>query len=171
MVVNSATGPPGQFAQYTFNQTKSPALQWTCENQIIQREDFTSFSTLAMGVIFGLGGMVIGLSLFLETLVGWFRIRFNGALWRQEKWWMDGTLQMQRAAFEGVGLGAVWRVGMADVHISGSDIVFPGLRMGREEWVGGKAGTGSWEEEGALEEVGSMVTVQGARKVWLRRDV
>jgi len=68
---------------------------------------------------------------------------------------MDGTLPMQRAGFEGMGLGGVWRVGMADVHISGSDIVFPGLRMEMEECVGGKAGYrklggggntgGSWE--------------------------
>jgi hypothetical protein len=70
MVVTSATGPPGQFAQYTFNQSRSPALQWMCESQVIQRDDFMSFSTLAIAFIFGLGGAVIALSLFLENIVG-----------------------------------------------------------------------------------------------------
>ncbi|KAE9371335.1 hypothetical protein N431DRAFT_483888 [Stipitochalara longipes BDJ] len=138
MVVSFATGPPSQFAQYTLNQAKSPAMQWMCENQIIQREDFTSFSTLALALIFGLGGTVIALSLFLEVLVGWARIRFNGDLWRQEKWWMDGTLQLQRAAFENSGLGGVWRVGMEDVPISGKGKVFPGLGMGKSDGSGGK---------------------------------
>jgi hypothetical protein len=49
-------------------------------------------------------------------------------------------------------------------------MVFPGSRMEKEEWVGGKAGYrklgggnigGRWE----------YGNVQGARKVWLRRDV
>ncbi len=74
MVVSSATGPPGQFAQYTLNQTRKPALQWMCENQIIQRDDFTSFSTLAIVLILGVGGIFILLSLFLEKIVGWVRI-------------------------------------------------------------------------------------------------
>jgi hypothetical protein len=125
MVVSSAAGPPGQFAQYTFNQSRSPALQWMCENQIIRRDDFTSFSTLAIAFIFGLGGAVIVLSLFLENIVGWIRIKFNGDLWRQEKWWMDGTLQLQRAAFENSGLGGVWRVGVEDIPISGKGKCFP----------------------------------------------
>jgi hypothetical protein len=140
MVVNLATGPPGQFAQYTLNQARSPALQWMCESQITQREDFISFSTLAIALIFGVGGTVILFSLFLENLAGWARIRFNGDLWRQEKWWMDGTLQLQRAAFENSGLGGVWRVGMEDIPISGKGKVFPGLGMGKVEWGVGKTG-------------------------------
>jgi hypothetical protein len=136
MVVNSATGPPAQFPQYSFNQTKSLALEWMCGNQIIRREDFTSFSTLVIALIFSLGGAVIALSWFLENIVGWVRTKFNGDLWRQEKWWMDGTLQLQRAAFETSGLGGVWRVGMEDIPISGKGKVFPGLGVGCEGKVG-----------------------------------
>jgi hypothetical protein len=184
MVVNSATGPPGQFAQYTFNQTRSPALQWMCENQIIQRDDFTNFSTLAIALIFSIGGIVILLSLFMESLVGWARIRFNGDLWRQEKWWMDGTLQLQRAAFENSGLGGVWRVGMEDIPISGKGKVFPGLGMGKVEWSGGKTGymrlaaggrvEGSWELGSRGESLGEIgrkgsfePRVNGKGKYWV----
>jgi len=140
MVVDFATGPPSQFAQYTLNQVTSPAMQWMCENQIVQREDFTSFSTLALALIFGIGGTVIAVSLFLENLVGWMRVRFNGDMWRQEKWWMDGTLQLQRAAFENSGLGGVWRVGMKDIPVSGKGKVFLGLGMGRSIASEGRVG-------------------------------
>ena len=114
---------------------------------------------MAIAFIFGAGGIVIALSLFLENIVGWVRIRFNGDLWRQEKWWMDGILQLQRAAFEGLGIGEVWRVGMEDVPISGNGKVFVGLGAGKVDFEGK---TGYMK----VGEGGSLVVVEKIRMNW-----
>ncbi|CZR69594.1 uncharacterized protein PAC_19494 [Phialocephala subalpina] len=91
MVVDVATGPPGANARFTKGQADSDAgLKQYCGNQVIQREDFTNFSVLAIWLIFALGGMVIIISLFLEWL---------------------------RMAYEEVGLGR-WSRGAEDVPIT-----------------------------------------------------
>ncbi|KAF8865654.1 hypothetical protein BDZ45DRAFT_796456 [Acephala macrosclerotiorum] len=117
-MVNTATGPPGSDAQYTSGQANSDSgLKQYCESQIIQREDFTSFSVLTIVLIFALGGAVICVSLFLETLVGYLQLRFKRGPYHQVRWQLDSTLQLQRMAFEEVGLGR-WRGGADDVPVT-----------------------------------------------------
>lgn len=76
LVVDYITGPPAQFAQYASNRSdvdKNRSLAWLCENLIIRRNDFTNFSTLAISLVFGLGALIIVVSLCLETVVGLVR--------------------------------------------------------------------------------------------------
>jgi len=79
LLVEYITRPPAQFAPFVpQNQAQSdPALQWLCENQIIGQNDFTNFSSLAIGLVFGFGTLVIGISLCLEMVTGLVRL----------KWW------------------------------------------------------------------------------------
>jgi hypothetical protein len=116
-VVNTAA-PPGAAAQYTYGLADSDAgLQEYCKNQIIQRQDFTNFSVLAIGLIFGFGGTIICVSLFLENLVSYLQLRFKRGLYHQVRWQLDSTLQLQRMAFEEAGLGT-WSGGADDVPVT-----------------------------------------------------
>jgi hypothetical protein len=113
LVVEAITGPPSQFTQYAWNETKvneHPSMVWLCESLIIRRSDYTNFSTLAISLIFGLGSLVIGTSLCLETVVGLVRSKWRRNRWRQRAWWAEGTLQLQRRAFEGMGIKG-WQFG------------------------------------------------------------
>ncbi|KUJ17744.1 uncharacterized protein LY89DRAFT_747572 [Mollisia scopiformis] len=100
------TGPPQEFAQYKDQDTARnyPSIGWVCQNLIIRRNDFTNFSTLAISLVFGLGLLVMATSMCLETLVGLFRIRLKKSKWKQRAWWAEGTLQLQRRAFEALGV-------------------------------------------------------------------
>ncbi|KAE8451722.1 hypothetical protein EG329_003179 [Mollisiaceae sp. DMI_Dod_QoI] len=117
-VVNTGTGPPGIDAQYTYGVANhDPGLQEYCKNQIIQRQGFTNFSVLAIALIFTLGGTIICVSLFLEKFVGYLQVRFKRGLYSQVRWQLDSTLQLQRMAFEEVGLGT-WTGGADDVPVT-----------------------------------------------------
>lgn len=112
LLTDYITGPPPQFEQYAIqNQAaNNSALAWLCGHQIIRRDDFTNFSTLAIGLVFGLGGVIIGTSLCLETITGWVRARRKKGLWRQRIWWSEGALQLQRGAYEALGVKD-WELG------------------------------------------------------------
>ncbi|KAF4612825.1 hypothetical protein G7Y89_g15548 [Cudoniella acicularis] len=100
------TGPPAQYALYlTPNQAaNNSALKWLCSSQIIQRADYSNFCTLSIGLIFGVGVLITIISLCLDAVVGWVRLRYRSGRWRQRAWWTEGTLQLQRKAFEGMGI-------------------------------------------------------------------
>lgn len=117
-VVNVATGPPGVDAQYTYGQTDGDTSeQKYCASQIVRRQDFTNFGVLAIAIIVSLGGAIICISLFLETLVGHLQFRFKRGLYHQVRWQLDSTLQLQRMAFEEAGLGT-WSGGADDVPVT-----------------------------------------------------
>lgn len=117
-MVDTATGPSGINAAYTNGQADSdPGLLEFCNSQIIQRSDFMNFSILAISLVFGLGGLVILLSLFLEDLVRWLRQKFQRGLYKQARWQLDATLQLQRMAFQGSGLGT-WKGGAEDIPLT-----------------------------------------------------
>lgn len=100
-------GPPSQFSEFKYppNQAEGDqSLNWLCQSLVARRDDFTNFSTLAISLIFGLGLLIMVTSMFLESLVGWFRLRFGGSTWIQRAWWVEGTLQLQRRAFEAMGI-------------------------------------------------------------------
>jgi hypothetical protein len=106
LMTDYITGPPPQFEQYAIqNQAaNNSALAWLCKNQIIRRNDYTNFSTLAIFLVFGIGGLIIGTSLWLETIVGLLRLKRRRGRWRQRSWWSEGTLQLQRKACEAFGI-------------------------------------------------------------------
>jgi hypothetical protein len=116
-VTEFATGPPGSYAQYTAggNYTSiGPSSVWLCDNQVVRDAGYTSFSTLWISLIFSLGGLVLLVSLNLETTVGYFQRRYRRGLYQQVRWQLDSTLQLQRMAFEEAGLGE-WEGGASQV--------------------------------------------------------
>jgi len=123
-----------------------------------------NFSSLAVGLIFGIGAVVIGISLCLETIVGWARTRkrFERGAWKQRAWWTDGTLQLQRKAFEGAGVGD-WEVRECDlVPITSTRMTFRGMEQ-RGEIVpvaeGGKiSSTEKKKPEMAIRQVDSALS-------------
>ncbi|KUJ23520.1 uncharacterized protein LY89DRAFT_184506 [Mollisia scopiformis] len=79
-------------------------LAFFCDHQIIRRDDYTNFYTLSISLIFALGVVLFLVNQCLETVVGWYRSKFKTGRWRQRAWWAEGTLQLQRRAFEGIGI-------------------------------------------------------------------
>jgi hypothetical protein len=105
-LVDYITGPPAQFTQFVpFNQAKNDTtLAWLCSNQIIRRNDFTNFSTLAISLIFGIGIVVILSAFWVESVTGLVRSKRRKGEWRQTAWWSEETLQLQMNAFFGMGI-------------------------------------------------------------------
>lgn len=104
-MVGYVSGPPGENAAAYNNQSNfEPGLEWLCANQIIRRNDYTNFSTLAIALVFAIGIIVIATSLCLETIVGAVRLKRRKSTWKQRAWWSEGSLQLQRCAFEGMGV-------------------------------------------------------------------
>ncbi|CZR67750.1 uncharacterized protein PAC_17649 [Phialocephala subalpina] len=133
MMVDVATGPPGKDAHYTTGLADQfPSLQWYCDNQIVQREDFLSFNVLALALIFVFGALVTVVSLFLESIVGFFQLKFKRGLYHQVRWQLDSTVQLQRMAFEEAGLGT-WSGGADDVPVTEKDEKF-GPATEWDEW-------------------------------------
>ena len=130
LLVDYITGPAPQYQQYVdkASNQNNTAIQWLCKNQIIERDDYTNFSTLAISLVFALGGIVIIVSASLETVVGLIRLRWRTGRWRQRAWWAEGTLQLQRRAFEGMGIKG-WEVGeWSRVPLAPEGREFSGLR-------------------------------------------
>ncbi|KAE9381083.1 hypothetical protein N431DRAFT_457696 [Stipitochalara longipes BDJ] len=128
MAVDYVTGPPAEYSQYTPGPGNDTGLNWLCENQIVRSEDYINFSTLAIFLIFALGGLVIFSSLWLETAVGLIRLRSRRSRWKQTAWWAEGILQLQWQAFEGIGIGG-WEVKEWDqVPLAEEGKEFTGLR-------------------------------------------
>jgi hypothetical protein len=137
-MVNYVSGPPAQYIPYLdSNQSKTdPGLKWLCGSQMIQRNDYTNFSTLAISSIFGLGLLTIGTSFGVENLVGYYRLKWRNGYWRQTAWWSEGTLQLQRQAFQGMGIGD-WNLKEWDmVPLTSKGNVWSSLRDSEERGPG-----------------------------------
>jgi hypothetical protein len=126
-----ATGPPIEYTQpghQLDNITADPDLRWLCQNFIIRRNDYTNFRTLAIGLVFGLGTLIISVSLCLETIVGMVRSKWRRGRWRQRAWWAEGTLQLQRRVFDGMGIHN-WEIDeWSRVPITDEKVVFSALK-------------------------------------------
>ncbi|KUJ23483.1 uncharacterized protein LY89DRAFT_777227 [Mollisia scopiformis] len=118
-MVEWATGPAEPYSIYTYGPPSEldPLTKWQCENQIIRQSGYTSFSSLGLGLIFGLGGLVILSSLWLESIVGYFQKRFRFGLYQQVRWKLDSNLQLQRMAYEAAGLGE-WKDGTHEIPVT-----------------------------------------------------
>lgn len=106
VTVDFATGPSSPYSQFVpLNQWSNDSdLRWLCDSQVIKRSDYINFYSLSFGFIFGLGAVIYAINQSLETLVGWVRLKTRSGRWRQRAWWAEGTLQLQRRAFEGMGV-------------------------------------------------------------------
>lgn len=85
----------------------SDALRAMCFNQLVNDGHSTmSFSIAGLVVIFTIGGSLIFLSLFIETLVAFVQKKTGYGLIAQEAWLQDETIKLQSALFEQAGLGS-----------------------------------------------------------------
>lgn len=112
-LVDYISGPSPEFARYgAYNSSNIPSdLKWLCGAQITRRNEYINFSTLAIGLVLGFGLAIICVSLILERCVGHIRERRGKVhLWRQKLWWSDGMLQIQKRAFEAIGVRD-WKLG------------------------------------------------------------
>jgi hypothetical protein len=116
-MVEWATGLPEPYTSYTYSPTTDPLGMWQCDNQIVRRSGYTSFSSLGLGIILGVGGIIILFSLWIESIVGYFRKHSRIGLYRQIRWKLDSTLQLQRMAYEEAGLGS-WKGGSHQVPVT-----------------------------------------------------
>lgn len=107
LMLEYITGPSSsQYLQFIpqHQAENSTALRWMCGNQIIKRSDYTNFHVLSIILLFAFGLVLYIVNQSLETVVGWSRSRWRTGRWRQRAWWAEGTLQLQRRVFEGMGI-------------------------------------------------------------------
>ena len=74
--------------------------------QKIRSDAITSFSILGLGILLGLGGLVILVSMTIDSLAGWVGKRLGIGNYQRLEWVSNGTLQLQRLAHEELGCGS-----------------------------------------------------------------
>ncbi|KAF2456413.1 hypothetical protein BDY21DRAFT_393710 [Lineolata rhizophorae] len=81
-----------------------------CATQKVRSNAYDSFSVLGLAIIVVGGGLIMILNTFLTELVGWVQRRWRrpNDAYRRLEWIESETLQLQRMAFEGRGVGP-WR--------------------------------------------------------------
>lgn len=78
--------------------------RWMCDNQIVQRNDYASFSVLGLFMLLGIGLAIISINLLLITVV--HRMQPSTALnhLRRVEWDKSETLELQRQLFAAKGI-------------------------------------------------------------------
>jgi hypothetical protein len=71
-----------------------------CTHQIIRQNDFASFNVLGLAIIFVVGGLIIVLNLSLSAVVNKIQQGTPKGQYRIKKWDINGTLKLQRLAFQ-----------------------------------------------------------------------
>ena len=105
-IVQYATGPPSITGKY-IDKPYDPIRKGMCYSQKFRSiERSASFSVLGMSIILAVGIIIIPISYFLDIFVGsaWYRPLKHGRR-RHRQWILSSTLQLQRIAFERVGMG------------------------------------------------------------------
>lgn len=76
-----------------------------CGNVKVRNAAYSSFSVLGLSVIFGVGVFIILINCWLSNIVGWMQRKFGKGEYQRIEWMESETLQLQRMAFEGRGIG------------------------------------------------------------------
>jgi hypothetical protein len=123
-IIDHIVGPSNP--RYQRYVVPPPANQtWMCENQIVQRSGYSSFSIFGMAIILIVGGLIIVTNLTIDSILGlvrsWIPGRLNGSL----EWKLTSLLQLQRMAFEGRNKGT-WskQTSLVPVTDNGDEFVF-----------------------------------------------
>ena len=113
-----ATGPssPRFFKYVRPPQTRDE--QDMCTRQIIRRNDFASFNVLGLALIFILGGLIVIVNLTLRSVVNRLQQATPKGQHRIREWDVNGTLKLQRIAFQKHGTGL--EVGKTDLAAAGA---------------------------------------------------
>lgn len=150
-----ATGP-SSIVSGSFVQHPNPALPadkpWVdfCYSQVVNdSSDSMSFSVIGLALLFGIGGVIIFLSLTMDTVVGYLQYKTGRGLHARSEWLTNDRLQMQRLLFQELKLGR-WTedpgekvpttiarddrfVGVADRHV---DVLMKRDRISEEDGAG-----------------------------------
>jgi hypothetical protein len=97
-------------------QAPSANETWMCDAQLVRREDFQSLSVLGLALICSIGGFIILVNLTLDSIVGWYQVRYNKRVYAMQEWGMlqAETLQKRLYLIQGVDFGE-GRVSIADI--------------------------------------------------------
>lgn len=101
-----------------FNQYIQPVPndeKWMCNNQIIRRNDYISFSILGLAIILSIGGLLIVSNAFLSLMVGKMQDSSERGRYRNAEWQSYGVLQLLRMTYQHLGIG----------HWDGQDSLVP----------------------------------------------
>lgn len=73
--------------------------------QKIRSDAVTSYSILGLSILLGLCGLLLIVSLTIESFTGWVGKKFGKGNYQQLEWMSNNTLQLQRFAHEELGCG------------------------------------------------------------------
>jgi hypothetical protein len=87
-------------------QAPSANETWMCDAQLVRREDFQSLSVLGLALILSIGGFIILINLILDSIAGWYQMRYNKRVYAMQEWEMlqAETLQKRLYLSQGVDL-------------------------------------------------------------------
>lgn len=123
-MVEYATGPLTLYPGYRIERPDDEIGKRMCNNQKMRStEKSISFSVLGISVILAIGGIVTCINVFIDTIADFIQRRFlHHGHYRNQQWILNEVLQLQRLAFEGVGMGE-W---------SGTSSSIPVTRLGEQ---------------------------------------
>ena len=107
-----------------------------CYSQMINdTTDTVSFSILGMVVLFSIGGLIIILSLFVDTIVGWIQQKFNIGMHARMCWLLDDKLQLHRYLNQELGHGQ-WTEDFESMPSTVCPLQFDTLAVAHQKGVG-----------------------------------
>lgn len=80
-------------------------ISFSSASQKILSSDYTSFSVFGLCFIYVIGALIVGISYLLEHIQAWLYRHRNLKEYAYLEWNANETLQLQRMAYQGVGLG------------------------------------------------------------------
>ncbi|KAF2142170.1 uncharacterized protein K452DRAFT_270946 [Aplosporella prunicola CBS 121167] len=151
MYVDVATGPSNKDVLPYLNRPGSKEQHYFCNNQKIRSTAYTNFSLFGLTLILALGTIIIIISTFLEPIVSFILRCRRADTYAHLEWGANETLQLQRLAHEGVGLGR-WKRCEEAVPVTERGDVLGVLDLEEKGHVRLKAPVSGWEEEEEEEE-------------------
>lgn len=67
---------------------------WMCQNQVIQRKDYASFSVLGLGIILAIGGSIMLFNMSITRLVSRLRPRTLAQQYKERSWKANDLLNL-----------------------------------------------------------------------------
>lgn len=92
--------PSAQYEPYWAPATEE--YRWMCENQIIVRTDYASFSLLGVILIIAIGGVIILVNLSLENVITFVQRAESDGM---REWRLTSIFQLQKLAVDGLNNG------------------------------------------------------------------
>lgn len=93
--------------------------EWMCHNQMVQRDDFTSFSYLGIVLILLLGSLFIIIDVYIETLITfWYHDIQPNKAWKLRAWRGHRPLMIQSQVLEAKGLGGTWERRASEIPVT-----------------------------------------------------